>query len=220
MNAEQIQILEIKHNSAEWYELRKKGIGGSDAACIFGLSQWKSVNDLWEEKTGKKPPKDDGNQEAKEYGKKAEEPIVQLFALDFPEYRVLSAKDKVYKRGFMFASLDGELIEGQTSRKGFLEIKTASITSRALRDKWANGIPDNYYVQLIHYLAVTGYDFAILKARLRDTDKDGKPFITVKHYFFERQAVQKDIDFLVKKERRFWDSVENNCHPPVIIPNL
>ena len=50
-----MEILSIKHNSPEWYELRKSGIGGSDAAAILGLSPWKTNVDLWEEKVGIKP---------------------------------------------------------------------------------------------------------------------------------------------------------------------
>lgn len=217
---DRLETIEITHNSDEWYDFRRQGVGGSDAACIFGLSPWKSVNDLWAEKTGRKQPKDNGNADAKNYGKNAENYLSRLFALDFPEYEVLTVKDKVYKRGFMFASLDGELVDKNTGKKGILEIKTASINSRLLKDKWDKGVPDNYYIQILHYLAVTGYDFAVLKARLKDTDKDGKPFITVKHYFFDRQSVSNDIDLLVDKETKFWECVEKKRRPPVIIPNL
>ncbi len=41
-----MEILSIKHNSPEWYELRKSGIGGSDAAAILGISPWKTNVDL------------------------------------------------------------------------------------------------------------------------------------------------------------------------------
>lgn len=39
-------------NREEWLEERKKGIGGSDVACILGMSPYKSNVELWEEKVG------------------------------------------------------------------------------------------------------------------------------------------------------------------------
>ncbi len=35
----------------QWLELRKQGIGGSDASVACGLSKWKSQLELWLEKT-------------------------------------------------------------------------------------------------------------------------------------------------------------------------
>ena len=39
----------------EWLEVRKKGIGSSDAAAAIGLSPYKSQLELWMEKTGRSP---------------------------------------------------------------------------------------------------------------------------------------------------------------------
>jgi len=36
----------------QWLELRRQGIGGSDAAAILGMNPWKSPMDVWLEKTG------------------------------------------------------------------------------------------------------------------------------------------------------------------------
>ena len=41
-----------KLSREEWLELRKKGIGGSDAAAACGLNPWKSKAQLYFEKTG------------------------------------------------------------------------------------------------------------------------------------------------------------------------
>jgi putative phage-type endonuclease len=38
---------------AEWLEVRKTGIGGSDAAAAVGLSPYKSPLELWLEKTNR-----------------------------------------------------------------------------------------------------------------------------------------------------------------------
>ena len=57
--------------------------------------------------------------------------LVKLFALDYPQYKVRQDKQTVYRRGFMFASLDGELTEIETKARGFIEIKTTEIHSAA-----------------------------------------------------------------------------------------
>ena len=43
----------------EWLLLRRKGIGGSDAAAIVGLNRWRSAFDVYAEKVGLKPEQPD-----------------------------------------------------------------------------------------------------------------------------------------------------------------
>ena len=40
---------------AEWLEWRKKGIGGSDAGAVLGVSPYKTVRDVYCEKIGRVP---------------------------------------------------------------------------------------------------------------------------------------------------------------------
>ena len=37
----------------EWLELRRGGIGGSDASVVMRKNPWRSILQLWEDKTGK-----------------------------------------------------------------------------------------------------------------------------------------------------------------------
>ena len=39
----------------EWLELRKKGIGGSDASIVCGINKYKSPVELWLDKTEQLP---------------------------------------------------------------------------------------------------------------------------------------------------------------------
>ncbi|TGY23723.1 endonuclease, partial [Enterococcus hirae] len=41
--------LDMSHQ--EWFEDRKRGIGGSDVATVLGLNKYKSPYQLWLEKT-------------------------------------------------------------------------------------------------------------------------------------------------------------------------
>ena len=44
----------------EWLEWRKKGIGGSDASVVCGISRYKSLVELWLDKTGQIPSAEAG----------------------------------------------------------------------------------------------------------------------------------------------------------------
>ena len=51
-----------KLSYAEWLQVRRSGIGGSDAAAALGLSPWKSPLELWEEKAmGKTQPRQEND---------------------------------------------------------------------------------------------------------------------------------------------------------------
>ena len=118
----------------------------------------------------------------------------------------------------MQASLDGELVD-QDGRKGILEIKTTNILQSMQYEKWKDRIPDNYYIQVLHYLLVTGYEFVVLLAHLRSnwgTDVRTQ----VKHYFIERAEVQADLDYLQEEEIKFWKYVESGRKPPLILPEI
>ena len=106
-----------------------------------------------------------------EYGRNAEKHLIALFALDHPQYKVTANPnyEVIYhpKHSFVAGTLDGYLAEKETGRKGVLEIKTTEILNSMHREKWNDKVPDNYYIQVLHYLLSTGWDFAVLKAQLK-----------------------------------------------------
>ena len=208
-------------NREEWLQARRRGIGGSDAAAVLGLSPWKSNVRLWEEKTGLREPEDISDKPCVVYGKLAEAPIRELFKLDYPDYQVEHHEFRILQSiqyPFMQASLDGELTDPE-GRRGILEIKTTNILQSMQREKWNDRIPDNYYIQVLHYLLVTGYEFVVLRAHL-NTDWGGEKRTTVKHYFIERSEVQDDLVMLLREEQKFWEYVESGRKPPLILPEI
>lgn len=214
-----LEKVKLKHNSPEWLQFRKSGIGGSEAAAILGLSPFKSNVEVWEEKVGTREPTDISDNPVVKYGTQAEDMLVKLFALDFPEFKVRQNKTVVYKRGFMFASLDAEITDAQGC-KGFLECKTSEIHSRAALDKWNSHIPDYYYTQLLHYFIVTGWDFAYCKAQLKQTGQNDLPETVARHYPFFRKDLKEEMRYLYLKEKEFWGYVERKERPPLLLPNF
>lgn len=205
----------------EWLAARKNHIGGSDASACVGMNPYKDNVMLWKEKMGLVIPEDISKKDYVQYGTAAEKHLRELFAMDFPRYRVSYSENNMFLNPdypWMHASLDGELLD-QEGRHGILEIKTTQLMQRMQREKWDNRIPDNYYCQLLHYLAVTGYEFAVLKAQMKSICGEELQIIT-KHYFIERKDVEEDIRYLVDAERRFWDCVAAGRWPDLILPTI
>lgn len=204
----------------EWLRNRS-GIGGSDASSVLGLNPYKSNTELWEEKTGRRVPEDISYKDYVQYGHDAEPLLRQLFSLDYPEYKVEYYDNNIIqneKYPWAHASLDGELVD-QEGRRGILEIKTTNILQSMQREKWKGQIPDNYYIQVLHYLLVTEYDFVVLKAQLK-TVWQGEVQLQTKHYYMERTDVSEDIELLRKEEERFWNLIQAGKRPALILPEI
>lgn len=207
---------------AQWLEARKKGLGGSDAAAVLGISPWKTNVELWEEKTGRREEKDISDDAYVQYGIACEPFMRSMFVLDFPQYEVAHEENKSeqhHKYPQLRASLDGTLTEKETERIGVLEIKAAFINSSMDRAKWKNGIPQHYYTQILHNMFVIRAEFAVLKAR-HISEWDGTLFITEKNYSFEYAERKDDINLLIEKELAFWRLVETDTRPDLILPEL
>ena len=93
-----------------WLNLRKEGLGGTDAAVIMGMSKFKTLHRLWAEKTGRFQPEELSNDEAVHFGAVLEEVVAE-------EFTIRTGK-KVKKHGllrsmehpWMLASVDRILI--------------------------------------------------------------------------------------------------------------
>lgn len=214
--AELIQL----NSREEWLEARK-GIGGSDAASIVGMNPWRDNVELWEEKTGRRQQEDISDRPAVKYGTEAEEHLRELFRLDNPQYKVEYIENNMWKNKDMpwaHASLDGWLTD-QDGRKGILEIKTTTIQRGSQKEKWQDQIPQNYYIQILHYFLVTGFDFAILKAQLKFELNEGL-YIQTKQYKIERAEVEPDLDFLLEAEKEFAELIKQDKKPALILPEI
>lgn len=199
----------------EWEQSFKTRLGASEIGIVCGKATYKTPLQLWMEKTGKKQPDDLSDNERVSYGTNAEEHLRALFALkhkdkytvEYHRFRVYYSKH--YK--FLTATLDGELTELETGRKGIYECKTALIQSRKDFEEWDNRIPDKYYCQLCQQLNATDFDFAILNAELRFPDGSAE----IKEYPLERAEAEDDIKYVVGEGVEFWDRVTTGRTPTV-----
>lgn len=212
--------MKIMSSREEWLANRQR-IGGSDAAAIIGKNPYRSNVDLWKIKTGQMEAEDISQKPYVLYGTLAEPHIRALFALDYQEYKVEYEENNMFLNScypFAHASLDGWLTDKESGRKGILEIKTTTILNGLQQDKWKDRIPDNYYIQILHYLMVTEFEFADLVALLRYPNMYRPE--QIRYYHIERSDVKDDIAYLIDAERRFWWNVENKKEPAVILPDI
>lgn len=214
-------LARIQFDSMEEWLVNRKGIGGSDASAILGLNPYKTNQELWMEKKGQMSPVDISGKSYVKYGNDAEPLLRALFALDYPEYKVEYYDNNMLTNNqypWAHASLDGELVD-LDGRRGILEIKTTNILQSMQWQKWDNHIPDNYYIQVLHYLLVTEYDFVVLKAQLKSV-RDGEVRLTTKHYHIEREEVLDDIEMLKNEEEKFWYSLQSGQEPGLLLPEI
>lgn len=210
-------------NDKQWHLERAKGIGASEASAIIGMNPYMSNVDLWRIKTGRKKAADISSDAHVTYGHAAEGPLRELFALDYPQYEVeyRGAYDLVRNKDYPFilATLDGRLIERDTGRLGVYEGKTTEILKSMQKEKWYNGIPNNYYCQVIHQLIATEFDFTILNAQLKRV-YGWEVKTETRRYIIERSEVKDDIEYLMEQEINFWEKyVKRDIEPPLILPD-
>ena len=205
----------------EWL-LGRRLVGGSDAAALVGLSPYMTNVELWRRKTGREKAPDISGLPYVQFGHDAEPHIRELFALDHPEYQVDYVPNNIWSNTdlpFAHASLDGWLTEKGSGRKGILEIKTAQVMQSGQWEQWDGRIPDQYFCQVLWYLMVTEFDFAVLKARIR-SEWRGSLKISVRHYLIERSEVEADIEELRKAGEKFWKAVQEDREPNLILPAI
>ena len=184
----------------DWLEYRKRGIGGSDASVVCGISRYKSPVELWMEKTNQLPAQEAG--EAAYWG-------AQLEALVRAEFtkrtgiEVSTVKQLLQSKEypFMLANLDG-VCEHPDLGPVIFEAKTASAYKAG---EWEDTIPDEYALQLQHYMAVTGYRGSYIAVLIGGN--------TFRWKFVERD--EELISMLVELESAFWNHVKDDTPPPL-----
>lgn len=195
----------------EWLKLRDLGIGGSDVGAILGYDKYKNNIELWNHKKGIKKIEFKGN-EATERGKKSEEPIAKLWEafnakrvrLIKPEYSYCHSECEFMRANFDYFGV----VDGQNC---IIEIKSAEPQNMK---EWKDGIPYSYYCQCLHYLAVSGLKTCCLVVAIKLRMSSD---IVLKEYVINRN--QEEIDFIIKKEMEFWESLKGDI-PPFLIRQI
>ncbi len=184
----------------DWLEYRRQGIGGSDASVVCGISRYKSPVELWMDKTGQLPYQEAG--EAAYWGTLLESVVRSEFTKRTGiEVRQLGQLLQSEEHPFMLANLDG-VCEVPDHGTCIFEAKTASAFKAG---EWEDSIPDEYLLQVQHYMAVTGYKGTYIAVLIGGN--------TFRWKFIERD--EELISMLIELESDFWKHVQDMTPPPL-----
>jgi putative phage-type endonuclease len=185
-------------STEEWLEYRRTGIGGSDASVVCGINRYKSPIELWMEKTDQWPNQEAG--EAAYWGHQLESMVRDEFTVRTGiEVTLVKQILQSETHPFMLANLDG-ICQHPNYGTCVFEAKTASAYKNG---EWDDAIPDEYVLQVQHYLAVTGYKGAFIAVLI-----GGNQF---RWKFVERD--EELIAMLIQLETEFWGYVQSNVPP-------
>lgn len=189
----------------DWLQQRRTGVGGSDVAAILGLSKYKTPLQVYQEKRGEIAPQADND--AMRWGRYLEPVVRQAYADETGrEVRVLDelVRHPLYEH--MIANLDGFVIPEAGTRRVF-EAKTAR-TADGWGEPGSDQIPQQYLLQVQHYLAVTGFAVADVAVLIGGSD-------------FRIYEVPEDVELhemLFDAEAEFWGRVQRASPPePVTV---
>ena len=190
----------------EWLEVRKQGIGSSDAAAAVGLNPYQSQLELWMIKTGRDAnlPKPDPNDESSPmYWGTILEPIVANHYVKRTGRKVRRINAVLQhpdpELSWMLANLDYTVVGGDEVQ--ILECKTAGYFGSLL---WRDGVPEYIQLQVQHQLAVTGKQAADVCVLICGQE-------------IRIHRIERDDDLIAKLihlERQFWRYIETDTPPP------
>lgn len=188
----------------EWLEVRKHGIGSSDAAAAVGLNPYKSQLELWMEKTGRDtdlPKPDPHDTSAPVYWGTLLEPIVAASYTQQTgrKVRKVNAVLQHPDKPWMLANIDREVVG--SSEVQILECKTAGEFGARL---WKEGVPEYIQLQVQHQLAVTGKQAADVAVLLCGQQLQ----------IYRIQRDEQLIEKLMTLQAHFWHYVTHDIPPP------
>ena len=149
MNATHFTIVTLEQGSDTWREWRHKGIGASDASTIMGENRFKDATDLLREKRG--PACDFGQNAAMARGTELEPEARRLYIAETGR-EMHPACLQSTRYDWLRASLDGLTVTHDAA----VEIKCGQSAYRTTFQ--TRSVPNYYYGQMQHILAVTGLD--------------------------------------------------------------
>lgn len=193
-----LQLVSTKDMTREqWLEERRKGLGGSDAAAVAGLSRYRTPIQVYMEKLGLVDPPEEN--EAMYWGKKLEDIVAEEFSIRTGlKVRRRNAILRHPDHSFMLANVDRFIV----GKNEGLECKT---TSAYRVDEWKDDeIPWEYAIQCHHYMAVTGYSAWWIAVLI-----GGNRFV-----FKRIERDEEIIANLVKIESDFWHNHVLKQTPP------
>ena len=188
-------------------ELRQLYLGGIDAGKLMRVNGYKNGKPyhVYQEKTGKILPPNLEDNDAVEMGRRLEPFVADVY--------VERTGNKVRRINRTLVHPEHDFIRGHIDRKlenknAGLEVKTVGLrTAYEWGLEGTDQIPLNYLYQVLHYIAITGYDYFDIAALFY-----GQEF---RLYKVRREDHEEKIAELIERERKFWEEHIEPDIPPM-----
>lgn len=192
MAAKQVHIIQ---GTNAWHDWRRKGIGASDIAALFGKSPYKTKRDLWFEKAGLGEPDDEDRSYIFRRGHETEAMLRELFTAQtkIEITPTCFEKDEIY-----LASLDG--YEPATALYEFKLVGKEVLKTAKEKQE----IPEHHWIQIQAQLHASDLDKAFWGGMAPKT----KGGVVVE---FGRD--EKFIKKMRKETEIFWEMLNTNTVP-------
>ena len=178
---------------------RTSGIGGSDIAVLCGLSKYRTPYELYLLKRGELLP-DESDSERMRFGRRFEKPIADEFSFRTGR-KIWRAPKTLRHPEYKFILGNVDRFQERDGVRGVYEGKNHDWRMRA---GWlSGGVPDAHYLQLQHYLLVTGCSFGSF----------GVLFGGNELHYFDIERDENTIASLLALELDFWRRVKDG-EPP------
>jgi len=187
----------------EWRAARRRGLGGSDAPVVLGLSPWKAALTLWGEKTGRlaEPVLDS---DAVEMGKVLEPAILERYrqktgraARPWPATLIVQHAEVEFLR----ATPDGLTFDNDLGL-GLVQLKS---TGEFTGKEWDDGPPVHVEAQVQHELAATGARWGSIVVLI-----GGRRL-----KWFDVKPNDEFVGIMLEREAEFWRHVVEDRQPEV-----
>ncbi|MFV5344286.1 YqaJ viral recombinase family protein [Acinetobacter oleivorans] len=201
------RLAETKQMSRQqWLQIRKQGIGSSDAATACGVNPHMSMLELWMIKTGRMQQsiEDESTGYAPLYWGKRLEPLVAEYYSMHTNHKVRRVNAVLQHpdedKTFMLANLDYAIVGSDEVQ--VLECKSVGEYGARL---WRDGVPLYVLCQVQHQLAVTGKQAAHVCVLICGHETR----------IYKVTRSESVIEHIVQAERHFWKCVEMDIPPAV-----
>lgn len=179
-----------------WLDGRSHGVGASEAAIVQGVSTFSTELELWMLKSGHATRSDADFRAEAEWGLRLQPAIAQAYA---------------DQTGEPLADCEGTIVIDEehrtTATLDYLDAENQPVEVKKVlsfqRDKWADGVPQEYLIQVQQQIHLTGANSATIVVLLGDCD-------------FRTYPVDRDdvvIDEILSANLAFWDRVESGDPP-------
>lgn len=140
-----------QEHSERWHEIRQSGFTGTDAAALMGVNNYATPRDVFLAKTGRLEEAEPDNRGVLEFGNRMEPTLTALFEDETGVKTRNVGTLRNTEHEFLLANPDRLTGDG-----GILEIKTTAHNGETAEQWRGNEVPGHAYIQLQHYLLVTG----------------------------------------------------------------